>query len=61
VRLERRPPVDCQSNIAQEVGDRPLERARSQDGSVSHPQADQHTCDTFDINGHWDPLLDELA
>ena len=61
VRLERRPPADCQSNIAQEVGDRPLERARYQDGSVSHPQADQHTCDTFDINGHWDPPLDELA
>jgi RNA polymerase sigma-70 factor, ECF subfamily len=42
VRLERRSPADCQSNIAQEVGDRPLERARYQDGNVSHPQADQH-------------------
>jgi RNA polymerase sigma-70 factor, ECF subfamily len=52
---ERGRPADCRSNIAQEVGDLPLERARRQDDSTSHTQADQHIRgNILDVNGHRD-------
>jgi hypothetical protein len=49
-------PVDCRSDIDKEGGDRPVTR-RSRDDGADHCQIDQHTRgDTFDVNGHCDPL-----